>query len=173
MPQANVTLGYSTGGHAIKTIDVNKDGSYEIQIDDEGIFNLTFSGVNHSAVTLPILNDERKIIELNVNLPRYKYVDEFDDVDIVGDFNNFSFRTAKRMTKQDDGTYYAKFKTDQDTFAYQILKVEKSGHSINGTQADFFVYDGGGDYRSVVKVDNGNVKIIFDPKKIERDNSSI
>ena len=37
--------------------------------------------------------------------------------------------------------------------------------------ADKYVYDGGGDYRSIVEVKDGSVKIVFDPSKIKRDST--
>ena len=166
---ANVSLNYTTGGKAIQVIDVNKDGSYEIELKHDGLFNLSFSGVNHEAITVPILNDKRETIILNIKLQRYNYNDKFEDVNIIGDFNHFSFRSAQRMTKQNDGTFTAEFKTDKDSLAYQLLGVEKTGRSINGTMTDKYVYDGGGDYRSVVAVKDGKVKIVFDPSKIKRD----
>ena len=169
--KADVSLNYTTGGKPIKTVEVGKDGNYQIQIKEEGIFALTFSGVNHTSLSVPILNDKKEVIELNVKLQKYNYADKFEDVNIIGDFNNFNFRTAKRMTKQDNGTFTAEINTDKDSLAYQLLGAEKTGRSINGTQTDEYVYDGGGDYRSVVAVKGGKVKIVFDPSKITRDDS--
>ncbi len=167
--KANVSLNYTTSGKAIQVVEISKDGSYEIELKHDGIFNLTFSGVNHEAITVPILNDRRESIQLNVKLQRYNYVDNFEDVNIIGDFNHFNFRSSQRMTKQNDGTFTAEFKTDKDSLAYQLLGIEKTGRSINGTMSDKYVYDGGGDYRSVVAVKDGKVKIVFDPSKIKRD----
>ena len=48
---------------------------------------------------------------------------------------------------------------------YQLLGFA-SGHSINGTQSVDYVYDGGGDYRSVITPENGVARIVFDPSKM-------
>ena len=86
----------------------------------------------------------------------------------MGDFNDFSFKSAKAMEKRSDGTYLAEFDTPANRFAYQLLGVAKSGGSINGTQSEDYVYDGGGDYRSVVTPKNGRVTVIFDPRALMR-----
>ncbi len=75
------------------------------------------------------------------------------------------------MTKQQDGTYISEFEIKADSFQYQLLSVEATGRSINGTQSDGYKYDGGGDYLSIVKSNNGKVKIVFDPAKIVRSNA--
>ena len=124
--KADVSLNYTTGGQPIQTVKVDNDGSYEIKIKNEGIFNLTFSGVNHEAVTAPILIDRKDIIQLDVKLESYKYVDNFEDVNIIGDFNKFRFRTAQRMTKQDDGTFTSEFKTDKDSSSLSITRGRKN-----------------------------------------------
>ena len=101
-------------------------------------------------------------IDLNVRLKAYDYRDTFGEVKIIGDFNDFSSKSAKAMEKRPDGTYFAKFATTANRFAYQLLGVAKSGGSINGTQSEDYVYDGGGDYRSVVTPKNG---CVADPGK--------
>lgn len=36
-------------------------------------------------------------------------------------------------------------KAVSDTMGYQLLGIVDTGHSVNGTQADYYVYNGGGD----------------------------
>src|SRR6185436_833298 len=91
---------------------------------------------------------------------------------IVGGFNNFSSQSARPMQKQPDGTYTAEFETSAAKCAYQLLGVTKSGNSVNGTQSEEYVYDVGGDYRSVLTTKNGRVKILFDPKALVRAEAS-
>ena len=56
-----------------------------------------------------------------------------------------------------------------DSVAYELLGLEASGNrSINGTMADRYVYDEGGDYRSVIDAHGGSTTIVFDPAKLER-----
>jgi thiol-disulfide isomerase/thioredoxin len=53
-----------------------------------------------------------------------------------------------------------------DEFVYQLSNATTEGRTINGTQADRLTYDGGGDYRSVVKTEGDKVTIVFDPKSM-------
>jgi hypothetical protein len=65
------------------------------------------------------------------------------------------------MKRHPNGTYVAVLKASGVKFAYQLLNIEKHGRSINGTQSEDYVYDGGGDYRSVVTPKKGRVKIVL------------
>ena len=70
------------------------------------------------------------------------------------------------MKRQPNGTYLADFEASAARFTYQLLGIEKHGRSINGTQSEDFIYDGGGDYRSVVVPRRNRVRIIFDPRNL-------
>src|SRR5437867_2761658 len=74
----------------------------------------------------------------------------------------------RRMIKQPDGRYTLDVETSDDTVAYQLLGVTKEKRSINGTSSDRFFYDGGGDYRSVLRVEKGKTTIVFDPRRLQR-----
>ncbi len=193
MLMANVILTRPMENTVIKSVDVDRDGKYTITIDTAGIWILRYAGVNHyshdvalyigTPVTVNVgaqfngndLKDtattyvgKSAALKIDVRLKGYGYVDTLKGVKIIGDFNHFSFPSAVPMQKQADGTYTAEFETKADSFAYQIVGVEKTGHSINGTQAERYVYDGTGDYISVVTPKDGKVKIIFDPSKLVR-----
>ncbi len=102
----------------------------------------------------------------------YDYAADLSHVKIIGDFNDFSFNSAKALEKQPDGTFAAEFETNGRKFAYQLLGLTTSGGSVNGTQSEDYVYDGGGDYRSVVTPANGRVKIVFNPDLLVRSEMS-
>ncbi|MEK6565132.1 MAG: thioredoxin-like domain-containing protein, partial [Bacteroidota bacterium] len=90
---------------------------------------------------------------------------------IIGDFNNFDFGSAKPMTKLENGTYQAEFETKAEKFKYQIWQAEATQRSVNGTQSEAFEYDNGGDYQSVVTPKDGKATIVFDPKRLVRNES--
>ncbi|MCL4509606.1 MAG: redoxin domain-containing protein [Bacteroidetes bacterium] len=189
----NVILTRPMENSVIKMVDPGKKGRYTITIDSAGIWILRYAGVNHyshdvalyigTPVTVNVdaqfngndlkdtvtaYVDKPATLKIDVQLKGYGYVDTLKDVKIIGDFNNFSFASAVPMQKQADGTYTAEFETKADSFAYQIVGVEKTGHSINGTDAERYVYDGTGDYKSVVTPKDGRVKIVFDPSNLVR-----
>jgi hypothetical protein len=99
-------------------------------------------------------------------LGTHDFLDDLSGVAVIGEFNDFSFGTNTRdMELQDDGTYVLDVEWDADTLAYQLVNIV-AGRSINGTQSDRHVYDGGGDYRSVISVNRGIARIVFDPEKL-------
>jgi thiol-disulfide isomerase/thioredoxin len=51
--------------------------------------------------------------------------------------------------------------------AYQIVGVVP-GRSVNGTDAIDYVYDGSGDYRSIIEGSEEGVTVIFDPRRLVR-----
>jgi len=153
---------------ALQSAEVAKDGGFEIKFDHTGLAYLNFTGVDHYELMMPLLIENPLREKMSVWLKPYEYPNDFSQVKIIGDFNNFNFGSAKLMEPQSDGTFTFEIEATATTFAYQILGAEKNGRSINGTQSDDFVYDDGGDYRSVVNVADGKVKIVFDPKKLVR-----
>ncbi len=153
----------------LKTVAADAKGHFVLDIDKPGLYKLWASGVDHKIFGFPlILKKDHDEIQIDITLEHNRYRSSFDEVQIIGDWNNFNFQTAEPMQKQSDGTFTYEVKSSADSVAYQLLKVVDDTRSINGTQSDAFVYDGGGDYRSMVRVKNGHAKITFDPKKLQR-----
>ena len=166
MVKANVHLIRPNQSKPFASVEAAKDGSFEISTDETGLFFVQFTGVSHQNYKTLLFVKKPSKIDLDVRLGAYEYKNSYDGVAIIGDFNDYSFESAIQLKKQGDGTYSAKFKTAKTEFSYQLIKITKNGSSINGTQTDYFEYDGGGDYRSFVKPENGIVRITFDPKKL-------
>lgn len=146
---------------------VGHAGRFQLCFSAPGLHLVQFTGIGHRPLEVPVLLRQRDSVVLTVRLKAYEPFDTLSNVQIIGDFNSFFFRRgAVPMVKQDDGTYVATVQAKADTLAYQILGVDKGGRSINGTQSDYFVYDGGGDYRSVVRTKSGPTTVVFDPRKL-------
>ncbi len=77
------------------------------------------------------------------------------------------------MHKQADGTFTAEVEAKSDSFRYEIAGITKDGHSTNGTESERYVYDGDGDYMSVVTPVDGKARITFDPAKLVRSNEPL
>lgn len=175
MPAANVFLTLPTDNIMLKTVTPAPDGNYSMTIDSAGIWLLRFAGVNHYIHDVAVYIDSAEIargiskpVTIDVRLKGYTYLDTLNDVKVVGDFNKFSFTTAIPMKKMADGTYAVEIETKADSMAYQLVNLESTGRSINGTDAVRYVYDGGGDYKSIVVPKDGMADIIFDPSKLDR-----
>jgi thiol-disulfide isomerase/thioredoxin len=144
------------------------DGSFSLTTKETGLFVVEFTGVNHIALDVPLLIEKPAKIGLSITLATYSYLDEVKDVKIMTDMTNYAFDKAQPMQRQNDGTFAIELQTTKDKVTYQILGVEKTNRTINGTQSDAYEYDDGGDYRSIVAARDGKVKIVFDPSKTIR-----
>ena len=154
-------------GQPFQTVKPGIDGQFELQCSDPGLYRLFVTAVSHNYSSIPLIIDsETGNINVDVKLASLEYKDQFDAVQIIGDWNKFGFNTAEDMQKQADGTFTYDREVAADTISYQLIGLTKANRSVNGTQSDYFVYDGGGDYRSVLKVKSGTVKIVFNPGKL-------
>jgi thiol-disulfide isomerase/thioredoxin len=146
-----------------------KDGSFHILTNQSGLVKIEISGVNHYSYECPIFLVRNKSIRIDAILKHYEYADSITAPIVIGDFNKFNLYTGKPLQRQADGTFTISFPTSADTFAYQLVGIEKynQSHSINN-MSDFYVYDGGGDYRSISLPEKGIATVVFDPKKLTR-----
>jgi thiol-disulfide isomerase/thioredoxin len=167
MRMAHVGLYPLAGEGAIQTVQVAADGSYVLDTDSLGVFSLLFTGVDHLMQSRPLLLERTGgTIEIDARLGSHDFLDDLSQAAVIGEFNGFSFAQGSReMEARDDGTYVLELEWDADTLAYQLINVAGT-RSINGTQSERFVYDGGGDYRSVISVRDGKARILFDPGKL-------
>jgi thiol-disulfide isomerase/thioredoxin len=168
MTKAHVHLSRFNDSKPLESVEVGKNGSFELTTTETGLLILWFTGASHQSHKMTLLIDKSQEVGLDVRLKTYDYRDDFSEVKIIGDFNDFSFNSAKAMVRSSDGTFLAEFETPAKRFAYQLLGVTKGSSSINGTQSEDYVYDGGGDYRSVVTPKDGHVRIVFEPKLLVR-----
>jgi thiol-disulfide isomerase/thioredoxin len=153
----------------IEMVTLSSAGKFEFRVEKPGMYRLGFTAVDHTKTTVPLLIDaETPSVKLKVQLEPIDYVDDFDTVRILGNWKGYSWEDADTMTARDDGSFLFEVETEEDTVAYELLDVTKRGHSVNGTHSDWHIYDGGGDYLSVVKTESGRAAITFDPKKVLR-----
>ena len=144
------------------------NGHFKIKINDDAFFTLHIAAVNHYDFNIPLLPGKAgETIKLQITPKGYDYKSDFKDSKIIGDWNNFSMAGGEALTLGPDGTYSYERPDTSTEVGYQLLNVENEGHSINGTQTETYKYDGGGDFRSVIKTENGKFKVTFDPAKLK------
>jgi len=150
----------------VASIMVGGDGSFSLSIPDDGYHDLIVTAVNHSPLRIPLISDEGfALTDVRITPSPYRYNEPLEDIQVIGDWGGFSRREAESMTRNDDGTFSYEREVEADTLAYQLLSAERSGRSINGTDSDYYIYDGGGDYLSVVHVEGSTATITLDPEK--------
>ncbi|MCS6989199.1 MAG: thioredoxin-like domain-containing protein [Chloroherpetonaceae bacterium] len=159
----------------IANFSVGSDGRYEFPIYGSGFYKIWFAAPNHAIFGAPLvidsLRDAGARLFITAQLAPYDYKTSFDSVWIIGDWNKFDFETASPMLKQPNGTFI--FEVKAERAAYQLLGVTKQKRSVNGTMSDDFLYDGAGDYRSlVVKRGDAPLVIEFNPALLPRTSDS-
>lgn len=167
---AHVHLERSRYGAPVVQARVRAGGGFVVATADTGPVWLRFTAVDHSNVDLPLWLRPPAVLRLEVRLKRYAYNDVLDDVRAIGDWSGFDFSKSRPLVKQADGRYTLDVETTADTLAYQLLGLH-DGRSINGTDPTppaRYVYDGGGDYRSVIPVEHGHATVVLDPARLDR-----
>lgn len=170
MPKAHVHLTESQYAEKpLHTVEAGNDGHYRITLEKPlPVFLVQYTGAFHKMQSVPLLLPKADKLTVNVQLQPNACEGAIEGVQAIGDFNGFDFQAGIPLQKQPDGTYAADVKAQGEKTSYQLLI--NDGHSlamrsVNGTMYDALEYDGGGDYRSVVKAKNGMVRLVFDPKK--------
>jgi thiol-disulfide isomerase/thioredoxin len=167
MNLAHARLRRAHGRSVVAETVVGPHGRFALATTATGAFYLDFTGVNHVRTMVPVVLQRSATIDLDVRLQRYPYNDSLDRVTAIGDWNHFDPRTGRPLVKQSDGRYTLDIETTADTVAYQLLNLT-SDRSINGTDGIWYTYDGGGDYRSVIRADQGRATIVLDPRTLNR-----
>ena len=147
-------------------VQTKADGSFEIKTKESGLLVVEFTGVNHLALDVPLLVEKPAKIGMSVSLAAYEYLENPQEIKIMTDIDSFSYDNARAMQKQPDGSFAIDLATSKDKLAYEVVGIEKTGRTINGTQSESYQFDDGGDYRSIVTSHNGKARVVFDPQKV-------
>lgn len=165
MIKANVILKMPLDVKVLKSVDVDKDGHFKMEVDSSGIWILHFTGVNHTEYKLALYADKPSALNVNVRLKTYDYLSNFSNVKVIGNFNEWIDSTAVPMKKNPDGTYTAEINSKSDTVIYRLVNVAK-GELVEGTEAESYSYNDYQGYNSILITKPGKVKIVFDPSKL-------
>lgn len=164
MVKGQVSVGLYKSGQIITSSEIQKDGSYQINVDKRGLVYLKFAGVNHRYKLVPlILDDSSTDFKLNVQLQTFQYKDDFNKLTFL-DLSDPPIQ-PKTFEKQLDGTYLVEIEATKKHLEYGIKGAEQSYAFISGTQAEDYSY-AGGLYTSGITVKDGKARIALDPKKL-------
>ncbi len=166
LPAAHAHLGASpTSYETTATVAADAEGRFELTADTTGFVHLQLTGADHRILRVPLYVEEPGAeVELTAWLAANPPAEGYDELKVVGSFNNFGFGSALPMEAQGDGTYALTVPAEADTLGYQLVGSTGHGNSVNGTVYDRLVYDGGGDYRAVFDpVEGDSVTVVFDP----------
>lgn len=109
-------------------VHAEADGSYSLTIPEPGLYNITFRGIYHRRLLVPILVVDQPAIELDVLLFPIDFDDgrffENDDylhwIRVIGNFNSYDFLKGPSFSRNEDGSISAFIPVTSDTIRYQV-----------------------------------------------------
>ena len=175
MPAAHIQVisNEPNNPQVLRSIGIGKDGNFELTLDSPGFWKLSFSGVNHYPLIVPLFLDNNDDVILSIKLKAFQYVNSFGAIEATGDANNYSTSDGTQpMTYYADTTYRATLNNvSQDTIGFQILGAELTGLPVASLECEKYVFSEDGSYRSVIRTQGGPAVVTFDPKEILHDSS--
>jgi len=137
------------------------DGHFSVEIPKNSPRVVRFAAADHEEASIPVILDSDARVDVRLMLNPFR--ETFENPKITGSWCNFSFSKAEKMAQQEDGSFLWEKDVEEEKLSYQLLNITTNGHSVNGTQADSFEYDGGGDYRSLIRIEENHAHVVFDP----------
>ena len=165
MQQTDIHV-YKGGQRATETVHAGADGSFSLTVKDTGVVTVKFAGLFHLSEDIPFLLEQGISLNVDIRLGTYRFIKEPKLMRMMGTFNMWGQSEAKEMNREADGSFSAEIAATSEKVGYQVIGAESAGRTINGTQSEYFEYDGDGDYRSFVTAKGGKVRIVYDPKLV-------
>jgi len=149
--------------HVGKTsAQANVDGSFELTIEKAPYVKVLMTGVDH--IDWPIgLWLEDRVTPFEVRLGTYARPHPEKPLTVTILDSEMAFKGKEPMVQHADGIWYVDIDTESGDFFYEIDGLTVAGNTLNGTQAERFVYDQGGNYASVLTAPGGSLRIDLDP----------
>jgi peroxiredoxin len=167
MQGANISVARPNETASVVTVSANENGEFKLMIRSSGIWMLRFAGVFHQEYVIALCIDKSKELKIDVRLKTYEYPENIGDVKVTGNFNLWYPPDAVLMHKENDGMYTTNVNSTSDSVVYRLIGVRKKG-DVEGTLADAYQYNGSGGYNTILSGKKGQVRIVFDPKKLPR-----
>lgn len=172
--KAIVALSVSTDATPLEVVELGSNGSFTLSTKHLGKYVLTFAAENHVPVVYEgFLLASDQTVPFAVSLGTNVKDKDLDYVKVVTDDMQGDFDKAISMERRSDGTYAVQVPVPDGKLAYQLLiRHTEPGYntseqrSCNGTMHSETEYDGGGDFRSLLRSRDSVVTLVFDPSKL-------
>lgn len=154
-----------------KTVQADSLGYYHVEIPDTYAFIVMFTGVSCDMRKFLYILEENHSdsINISIQLPSIINNQSFGKYYVIGNFNDFSHNNNVIELQHDvinTNLYYKTLNKISDTLKYQILYktnnsdgINLNSRSFNGIKADYYEYDGQGDYISVIISNDKRYKV--------------
>jgi len=103
MSKANVLVERFNNSKPLASAEVGPQGRFKLSTQERGLLGIRFTGTDHQSHKMILIIDKPLRINLDVRLKTYDYKESISEVRIIGDFNDFSVKSARTMERQSDG----------------------------------------------------------------------
>jgi thiol-disulfide isomerase/thioredoxin len=152
----------------IISLEVKRNGRFELVTDETGAFVIRFTGVAHAVEEIPLYIDSVVSVEVEVRLGVPEYVDDFSSVQVAGPFNDYS---PTSMVRRPDDRLESVVESSESDVVYVLKGATETGWT-HGTDSEQFEYHETYGYQSVLPSHDGVATIVFDPANLVRGTDS-
>ncbi len=133
------------------------DGAYQLLIREPGMYRITFRGVFHQTLVIPVLIYDQPFMDINVLLlPRYYNEGTYFEneeymkwIRVYGNFNNYNFNEGRSFSLNNDGSISAFVPVTSDTIRY-LVRGLTYGHGSTPLPADEYDFNEERNFESVL-----------------------
>lgn len=151
----------------------DENGAYQFNIQEPGLYRLTFKGVFHHELRVPIMIYDQPSMNMNVLLFPMHFNDGtyFDNdeylewIRVVGNFNDYDYNTGKQFSLNSDGSISAFIPVNSDTIRYHVRGITYNQSATVLPQADEYGYREDVGFESVLydNLPNDSLEIRYNP----------
>ncbi len=141
---------------------VADDGAFRIVRTEPRFLSVRVAGVDHAERVFGLFVDAGEQ-DVEIRLGTYERSDGAGASVVI--YSGSVKQRRVPLKKGDDGILTAEVDADGTPLAYQISGLFK-GRDANGTDAEGFEYDGGGDYKTILHPQKGKLTIHVDPSSL-------
>ena len=173
MPMAHVRLSGGTGfteylhelgDPEFACVQVDPDGTFKISTDSLGPLTLTFTGVGHERLRLPLILTEPVDLSIEAQLSFLPLRDDFSEATLTYDFDDVARGKTMAFDKKAPGRYEIDLPTSKKEFKYRIrgIAYHADAVSVANATADSYEHDFEGIYTSILYPADGHVRVTLD-----------
>ncbi len=153
--------------HPLQSVPTDSNGNFSVKLPAQKYLSILITAPYYEPLELPLVrNKTDESVALKVQLQGHRYLPDYKEVRITGNWLQFSVDKALLMNKNADGTFSLTVPVQGDTLAYQLIGLTPYKQGTAGTQQDLLIYDNRGDYKSIIKTKDSSVTVTFNPKKL-------
>lgn len=179
---AHLTV-WPAGSPRLEPVAIESSGQFRVEVPSGTPLRIIFTAVDHESHTLVfpgLSSDESVGVEMLLALNDFP--DPVNGISLIGSWAGevdakgapkIDSRAPRAMTQTADGTFVLSGPSASDSLVLQFSGFATNGHTVNTPGASRYVYDGGGDYFSVLDTPDSLFRIEIRPEQLRRGTAEV